>query len=186
MGKTKQAAQVYQLRITLQGIKPPVWRRVQVKDCALPKLHDVIQTCMGWMQSHLHSFDIGGEQYSEPDPDGAMEAEDERKVKLSQVVARGYAKLGYTYDFGDSWGHSIEIEKTLPPEPGVRYPRCVEGQRACPPEDCGGSWGYGNFLKAIQDPSHPEHQDMMEWIGGPFDPEAFDIEAVNAQLAPSR
>jgi hypothetical protein len=186
MGKKKEPTQVYELKITVEKIKPPVWRRVQVKDCSLHKLHDIIQTCMGWTHSHLHSFEIGGEQYGEPDPDGMMETEDERKVKLSQVVARGYAKLGYTYDFGDNWEHTIQVEKTLPAERGGRYPRCIEGRRACPPEDCGGSRGYGAFLEAIQNPGHPEHKNMVEWIGGPFDPETFDIEAVNAELAPSR
>lgn len=182
MAKTKGATQVYQLKITLRDIKPPVWRRVQVKDCTLAKLHSLIQTCMGWDGYHLHAFDIGGEQYSEPDPDGTMEAEDERKVKLSQVVAQGFKKFSYTYDFGDNWDHTIQVEKVLPAEAGVRYPCCIAGKRACPPEDCGGPWGYGDFLEAIQNPKHPEHADMVEWSGGEFDPEAFDIEAVNEEL----
>src|ERR1700686_4852947 len=102
MAKTKEPAQVYQLKITLRDIKPPVWRRVLVKDCTLVKLHGVIQTCMGWDGSHLHAFEIGGEQYGEPDPDGMMETEDERKVKLSRVVTGGIKKFTYTYDFGDN------------------------------------------------------------------------------------
>jgi hypothetical protein len=182
MGKAKEPAQVYQLKITLQGVKPPIWRRVQVKDCTLPQLHDIIQVCMGWEDYHLHAFEIGGEQYSEPDPDGMMETEDERKVKLSQVVEGGIKKFTYTYDFGDSWDHVIQVEKTLPAEKGVKYPRCVDGKRACPPEDCGGSWGYANFLEAIQNPEHPEHEELTEWIGGEFDPEAFDAEDVNEEL----
>jgi Plasmid pRiA4b ORF-3-like protein len=182
MVKTKEAGQVYQLKITLRDSKPPIWRRVQVKDCSLAKLHDIIQTCMGWTNSHLHAFEIGGEQYSEPDPDSMMETEDERKVKLSQVVARGFTKFSYTYDFGDNWEHVIQVEKTLPAEVGVGYPCCLAGKRACPPDDCGGPWGYGNFLEALQNPSHPEHDDMREWIGGAFDPEQFDIEAVNEAL----
>ncbi len=182
MAKTKEPAHVYQLKITLRDIKPPVWRRVQIKDCSLTELHDVIQTCMGWDCYHLHGFEIGGEHYSEPDPDGMMEYEDERKVKLSQVVAAGYKKFTYTYDFGDNWDHVIQIEKVLPAEAGVHYPRCIAGKRACPPEDCGGAWGYGDFLEAIQHPDHPEHEHMVEWAGGEFDPEAFDIEAVNEQM----
>jgi hypothetical protein len=176
MAKTKNAGVIYQLKITLRDTKPPVWRRVQVQDCTLGRLHDVIQTCMGWTNSHLHAFEVGGEQYSEPDPDGMMETEDERKVKLSQVVARGFKKFAYTYDFGDNWDHTVEVEKTLEAEPGVRYPRCVDGKRACPPEDCGGPWGYADFLKAIRDPKHPEHEDMLEWAGDGFDPEEFDVE----------
>jgi hypothetical protein len=182
MAKSKAADQVYQLKITLREIKPPVWRRVQVKDCTLTKLHDIIQTCMGWNGYHLHAFDIGGEQYSEPDPDGMMEAEDERKVKLSRVAAQGFKKFSYTYDFGDSWDHIIQVEKVQDTEAGVHYPHCIDGKRACPPEDCGGVWGYGDFLEAIQNPKHERHEEMLEWVGGEFDPEAFDIEAVNEEL----
>jgi hypothetical protein len=182
MAKTKGAGPVYQLKVTLRDIKPPIWRRVQVKDCSLSKLHDIVQTCLGWTNSHLHAFEIGGEQYSEPDPTGMMETEDERKVRLSQVVAGGIKKFSYTYDFGDNWEHVIQVEKTLAAEPGVRYPRCVDGKRACPPEDCGGPWGYGDFLEAIRDPEHEQHEELTEWIGGDFDPEKFDIEEVNAEL----
>jgi hypothetical protein len=182
MAKTKDASVVYQLKVTLRDTKPPVWRRVQVADCTLGRLHDVIQTCMGWTNSHLNAFEVGGEQYGEPDPDDVMEMEDERKLKLSHAVARGYKKFAYTYDFGDNWDHTVEVEKTLDAEPGVRYPRCVAGKRACPPEDCGGPWGYADFLEAVRDPKHPEHEDMLEWIGGGFDPEKFDVEAVNEEL----
>ena len=111
-----------------------------------------------------------------------METEDERKVKLSQVVARGHKKFSYVYDFGDNWDHTILVEKVLPAEAGVRYPRCTAGKRACPPEDCGGAWGYVDFLDAIKNPKHEQHAGMLEWIGGEFDPEAFDIEAVNEGL----
>jgi hypothetical protein len=182
MAKTKEPAQIYELKITIQDIKPPIWRRVQVTDCSLAKLHDIIQTCMGWDGCHLHAFEIGGEQYGEPDPDGMMETEDERKAKLSQVVARGFKKFSYVYDFGDNWDHIIQVEKVLPAEPGVRYPRCMDGKRACPPEDCGGPWGYGDFLEAIHNPEHAEHEDMLEWVGSKFDPEKFNIEAVNRKL----
>jgi hypothetical protein len=182
MAKSKDAGQVYQLKITLRDIRPPVWRQVQVKDCSLAKLHDIIQTCMGWDGYHLHAFEVGGEQYGQPDPDGMMETEDERRLKLSQVVARGFPKLSYTYDFGDNWDHTVQVEKVLDPEPGVRYPRCLAGKRACPPEDCGGPWGYAEFLEAVQHPEHEQHEEMLEWIGGGFDPEAFDPEAVNEEL----
>ena len=182
MAKAKDSGPVYQLKIALKHVKPPVWRRVQVKDCTLARLHDVIQTCMGWTNSHLHAFEIAGEQYGEPDPDGMMEVINEARIKLSQVVAQGLTKFAYTYDFGDNWDHVIQVEKTLEAEPGARYPRCVAGKRACPPEDCGGPWGYGHFLEAIQGPKHPEHKDMLEWVGGEFDPEAFDMEAVNRRL----
>jgi Plasmid pRiA4b ORF-3-like protein len=182
MAKARTPAQVYQLKITLRDIKPPVWRRVLLKDCALPKLHNIIQVCFGWGGFHLHAFDIGGEQFSEPDPDGMMDCEDEIKIKLSQVVDQGFKKFSYTYDFGDNWDHLIEIEKTLPAEAGLKYPLCVAGKRACPPEDCGGLSGYGNFLQAVANPKHPEHENMVEWIGEDFDPEAFDLDEINSRL----
>ena len=182
MAKAKETGVIYQLKITLQDIKPPVWRRVQVKDCTLAKLHGIIQTCLGWSISHLHAFEVGGEQFGEPDPDGMMETEDERKAKLSRVVAQGFKKFSYTYDFGDNWDHTIQVEKVLDAEAGVRYPRCTAGKRACPPEDCGGAWGYHDFLEAIQNPKHERHEDLLEWVGGEFDPEKLDIEAVNEKL----
>ena len=182
MAKTKEPSLIYRLKITLRDVKPPVWRRVELKDCSLRRLHEIIQTCMGWSDSHLHSFQIGGEEYGEPDPMGELEFHNEGKMKLSQVAAQGYKKFSYTYDFGDNWEHTIQLEKTAAPEPGVHYPRCTDGKRACPPEDCGGPWGYQDFLEAIQKPGHPEHEDMLEWIGGEFDPEKFDLEAVNQEL----
>jgi hypothetical protein len=182
MAKTKDPGVVYQLKITLEDVQPPVWRQVQVKDCTLTRLSDILQTCMGWEGYHLHGFEIGGEHYSEPDPEGMGDYEDERRVKLSQVVGQGYKKFTFTYDFGDNWEHTVQVEKTLPPEPKVRYPRCLDGKRACPPEDCGGTPGYEDFLEAIRDPDHEEHEEMLEWVGGEFDPEAFDLTAVNAML----
>jgi pRiA4b ORF-3-like protein len=182
MVKTKDPGVVYQLKIALRDIKPPIWRRVLVKDCSLAELHDVIQTCMGWERSHMHAFEIGGQQYGELDPDEMMEMEDEKKAKLSQLAAQGVKKFSYTYDFGDNWDHTIEVEKVLDPEPGVRYPLCIAGKRACPPEDCGGPWGYANFLEAVQNPEHEEHADVTEWLGRDFDPEALDLEAVNKAL----
>jgi Plasmid pRiA4b ORF-3-like protein len=183
----KQLAQVYQVKILLQHIKPPIWRRVQVKDCSLAKLHDIIQSCMGWDDYHLHDFEIGGERYGDPAQwqDGfgdELEVGNEGKVKLSQLAARGIKKFQYTYDMGDTWQHLIQIEKPLPSEAGVRYPRCIDGKRACPPEDCGGPWGYGDFLEAIGDPKNERHEDLREWVGGEFDPEHFDIEKINEEL----
>ncbi len=182
MAKAKTPAQIYTLKITLANIKPPIWRRVQVKECTLARLHDIIQTCMGWSNSHLHAFEVGGEEYGEPDPEGMLEQEDDCKLKLGQIVSMGLKRFRYTYDFGDCWDHTIQIEKVLAPDAGVVYPHCVAGKRACPPEDCGGAWGYGTFLEAIQNPKDPEHETMLDWVGGKFDPEAFDIDDVNKQL----
>jgi hypothetical protein len=187
MAKVKGPTQVYQLKITLREIRPPVWRRVQVKDCTLANLHEVIQTCMGWDDYHLHEFDIGDERYGDPrqwqdDFGGDSDVGNEGKVKLSQIVAQGIKKFGYVYDMGDNWDHTIQVEKVLDTESGVRYPRCIEGKRACPPEDCGGPWGYGDFLEAIKNPKHERHEELLEWVGEEFDPEAFDIEAINEEL----
>ena len=172
-------ATVFQLKITLKGIKPPIWRRVQTRDCTLAHVHDIIQLAMGWQFSHLHTFEIGGEHYS-THPD--MECEPATGVKLSQLVEDGVDRFGYVYDMGDNWEHVIRIEKTLPAESGACYPRCITGKRACPPEDCGGIWGYEDFLGRILDPNDEEHEDMLEWVGGDFDPERFHLHQVNEAL----
>ena len=184
--KKQTSADIYQIKVTLNGSKPPIWRRIQVpSDINLGKLHRILQVVMGWTDSHLHQFIMGGTYYGEPDPDYrdmGMEMRDEKRVKLNQLVRGEKSRLRYEYDFGDSWEHELLVEKILPPEPGVRYPVCLKGKRACPPEDVGGVWGYPDFLEAIQNPDHSEHEDMLEWIGGEFDPEAFDLDEVNEAL----
>jgi hypothetical protein len=186
------AGTVYQVKITLDGIRPPIWRRVQVKDCTLARLHDIIQVSMGWDDYHLHEFEITGErfgdpeQWDEPDPWGEQDVANERKVKLSQLLDRDVKKFRYAYDMGDDWQHTIQIEKVLPAEAGVRYPRCIDGKRACPPEDCRGPWGYADLLEALQKPKTPRQEELLEWIGGEFDAEAFDPEAVNQALTALR
>lgn len=182
MAKSTDADGVYQLKITLKHTKPPIWRRVQLKDCHLGKLHDIIQSAMGWYDCHLHLFDVGGEQYGVPSEDDWSEVQDESRLRLSRVVNSGIKKFSYTYDFGDNWEHAIQVEKVLAPEAGAKYPLCIAGKRACPPEDCGGPWGYGSFLGAISNPGHEQHKEMLEWAGGAFDPEAFSVEAVNLRL----
>ncbi len=173
----------YQLKITLRDSRPPIWRRVLVPgDFSLHKLHRVAQIAMGWTDSHLHQFLVGEICYGEPHPDDEIEMNDERRFTLNQIAPREKSKFVYEYDFGDSWEHEILVEKVLPPEPGVKYPLCVKGKRACPPEDVGGVWGYDTFLKAIRDPDHEEHDSYLEWIGGEFDPEAFDLDEINQEL----
>jgi hypothetical protein len=140
---------------------------------------------MGWEDSHMHQFKVGKTYYGTLYPDDFDDVtmtKDEKTVAVSEVMAKPKAKMVYEYDFGDSWEHEILLEKILPPEPGVKYPVCLDGKRACPPEDCGGTWGYADLLEAIQDPKHPEHEDRLEWIGGSFDPEAFDVGKVNRAL----
>ncbi len=181
--KSETGAQIYQIKVTLEGSKPPIWRRLRVSgDVTLAQLHDIIQIAMGWEGYHLHQFIVGNAYYGEPHPDYGPEMRDERRVTLRQIAPREGMRFRYEYDFGDGWMHQILVEKFLPPEPGEVYPICIEGKRACPPEDVGGIWGYYDFLEAIRDPEHPEHEDYLEWIGGEFDPEAFDLEGVNEAL----
>jgi hypothetical protein len=165
---------VYQLKITLRHISPPIWRRIQVPDCTLADLHDVIQSAMGWDNYHLYSFSVGGQRYSEPDRTSEMGMANASRAKLSRLIPRPKRKFRYTYDFGDNWEHDILVEKILPRQEGAPYPIVLEGKRACPPEDVGGPWGYMEYLEAIRDPNHERHNEMLEW-GGEFDPEAHDI-----------
>ncbi|MFZ4795630.1 MAG: plasmid pRiA4b ORF-3 family protein [Blastocatellia bacterium] len=181
--ETTTSGIVYQLRITLRGIRPPVWRRVLVSgDFSLGKLHRVIQVSFGWQGYHLHHFDVDGEYFGEPGPDDWERIHDERRIKLGNVASVPKVKFKYLYDFGDGWDHDILVEKILAPEEGGIYPVCVTGRRACPPEDVGGIWGYADFLDAIRDPKHDEHQTMVDWVGGEFDPEKFDLAATNLLL----
>ena len=177
---SKPTGTVYQFQITLLGIKPPIWRRIQVKDCTLDTLHEHIQTAMGWTNSHLHQFEIHGKRYGDPTllGDGFEDPEcvDSTKTTLGDILPQTGNRFTfrYEYDFGDGWQHEVIFEGHPPVDPKTKYPVCLEGTRACPPEDCGGVWGYGDFLDAIRNPEHEDHSSMMEWIGGRFDPEEFD------------
>lgn len=171
---------VFQFKITLIGSEPPIWRRIQVEDCTLDKLHEHIQTAMGWTNSHLHDFLIAGERYGDPDLLGddfeEFEGIDSTGIRLHKVVPTTGKRFRfkYEYDFGDGWEHEICFEGCPPKEPGTNYPLCVEGERACPPEDVGGIYGYESFLEIIRDKSHSEDAAMLRWAGDHFDPEAFD------------
>lgn len=137
---------------------------------------------MGWTDSHLHQFIVGNTYYGVPDPDWDLEIKSERGKKLEQIVANPKDRFVYEYDFGDSWEHELLVEQILSPAPHGQYPVCLAEKRASPPEDVGGIWGYAEFLEAIKDPKHPEHQGMLTWVGGSFDPEACDLAAINQQL----
>ena len=179
MPRKRKPQNIYQIKVTLKDIRPPIWRRLQVPgNISLAELHDIIQNAMGWGNYHLYTFNIGGEEYGIPD-DG-WDVRPDTRFFLNELP-EGY-KFTYIYDMGDWWKHEVKIEKILPPEEGVSYPRCIKGRRACPPEDCGGPWGYAGLLEALADPEHPEHDDYLEWLGGEFDPEAFDLEEVNLRL----
>ncbi len=179
---------VYQFKVTLKEIEPPIWRRIQVKDCTLDKLHEHIQTAMGWTNSHLHQFMIGGVRHG--DPELIYEGwEDEEppvnslRTKISKIVPTEGKRFqfDYEYDFGDGWEHEILFEGFVPAEKGVRYPLCVEGARACPPEDVGGPYGYEEYVRAMANPRHKRHKEFLEW-NGPYDPEKFDAEAATKEM----
>jgi hypothetical protein len=175
---------IYQIKVTLKGSKPPIWRRIQVScNTTLAELHHILQAVMGWWDYHLHQFIVGRTYYGVPDPnyDDFMDMRDESEVRLNQIADEG-SKFIYEYDFGDSWEHVLLVEKVLEPEPGQQYPVCIKGKRARPPEDVGGIWGYEEFLEAIRDPDHSEHDEYLEWVGGEFDPEAFNLDEINAAL----
>jgi Plasmid pRiA4b ORF-3-like protein len=171
------------VKITLRGIRPPIWRRVQVPgSLPLAALHDVIQTVFGWTDTHLHQFVIAGETYGRPDDfDEALV--DETAVTLGQAAGTRTKRFAYVYDFGDNWEHEVVVEKIVAGNSGSERPLCLGGRRHRPPEDCGGPPGYQNFLEAIRDPGHEEHEAMLEWVGGSFDAEAFDLAMVNRALA---
>jgi hypothetical protein len=174
---------LYQIKVTLQGLRPPVWRRLQVPgDISLSKLHQVLQVAMGWTNSHLHQFKVGEEYYGEAGAEFGLEVKSERRAKLNQVAPAEKSRFLYEYDFGDSWEHEILVEKILPPAPGVGPPVCLAGKRACPPEDCGGVWGYAEMLDVLQHPNTARYEEITEWLGGEFDAEAFPLDAINADL----
>ena len=180
---------IYQLKITLEDSDPAIWRRIRTADCTLAGLHDIIQCVLDWEEAHPHVFEVGDEQYSSGeslDCDVMGDFEDGNDVLLSHLAEDDTRSFVYEYDFGDSWRHVIEIEETLPAAPGVRYPTCVDGARAAPPEDCGGMWGYAEKLNILKKPNHPEHEELQEWFPPDFDPEAFSVEQVNRWLTPLR
>jgi hypothetical protein len=186
LGEAGPGEPVYQLRVTLLDVSdPPVWRRLQVPArVRLDRLHSVLQAAMGWEDAHLHMFEAGRRRFGDADPE--LEFEDERKVRLADLVARKGTRIGYLYDFGDSWDHQIEVEETLVAEADVRYPVCLAGEGACPPEDCGGAGGYQRVREALADPADPEHDEVREWLGldGSSDvtPGQFDLDQVNRAL----
>ncbi len=183
----KKGDLIYQFKVTLLEIKPAIWRRIQVPDCTLAELHEYIQAAFGWENYHLHQFEIDGERYQPPLAPGDFEFDpeirDETQFMLGKLVPRAGRKprWAYEYDFGDGWRHEIQFEGFVPIDSKGKYPVCVEGERACPPEDCGGPWGYADYLAAIADPKHEEHEEMLEWRG-PFDPERFDAKKATKEM----
>ncbi|MDA8390724.1 MAG: plasmid pRiA4b ORF-3 family protein [Gammaproteobacteria bacterium] len=179
------ASQVYELYVVLENIEPPIWRRLLVPAAiTLPKLHDLLQLAMGWTDSHLHSFTFGEESYGMADVDGFAELDmrDERRQILGAALGESAREFLYEYDFGDGWRHRIAVTPLARPNLDWRYPLCTGGGRAAPPEDVGGPGGYAEFLAGIRDPGHTEHESLLIWAGGAFDPEGFDLNAINRAL----
>ncbi len=181
--KKNDCKNIRQFKIVLEDTRPTIWRRVQVpENYSFWDLHVAIQDAMGWADCHLHQFETivprpGNIEYiGIPDKEGYMEVAAGWKEKVSDWFSLDKRKImRYVYDFGDSWNHKITLEEILPKEEKTKYPVCVAGVRACPPEDCGGIWGYYDLLEITNNPKHKEYKDMMEWLGGEkFDPEEFD------------
>jgi Plasmid pRiA4b ORF-3-like protein len=181
---------VVQIKVKLRGVsKPPVWRRLQLPaDTPLDRLHEAIVAALGWAGYHMHAFRSGPDEFGMPDPELAFT--DERRVSLGELIGGVGDRLVYTYDFGDDWEHEIVVEELLDADPKVHYPVLVAGKGACPPEDCGGPWGYAELKEILADPTHDRHQEVLDWLGldagSAFDPGAFDADEIEEELALSR
>ena len=172
---------LYELKVEIQRIDPPIWRLIQVPPrTSLKRLHKILQIAMGWTNSHLHMFKVDGHEYGEPNPEYDFEVLDESKLTLEKIFAGGTKSFQYEYDMGDSWMHEITLQREIESED--TKPGCTAGARACPPEDCGSVPGYYNLLVVLSDPDHEEHESMLEWVGGKYDPNAFDATAVDRAL----
>lgn len=181
------ADSVHQLKVTLRGVKPPVWRRIVVRsDLSLGELAPILGGAMGWLGGHLHMFDVDGTSYGSPDPDWPSDDLDESEFRLGQVLPSVRDKMRWDYDFGDGWEHNVVVEKIFEAEPGVESPICLAGKRTCPPEDCGGPHGYARLLEVLADPSHPKHEELKEWAPIDFDPHYFDIEEAGLEMRSPR
>jgi len=171
---------VYRLKITLSEIQPPIWRRILVPDVSLAKLHLILQAAMGWQNSHFYRFDVGGIKYTDPESAAELGKEAAGRTRLGALALTEGSRFEYTYDFGDNWRHEIVVEEVLP-SGQEKVPVCLEGRRACPPENVGGTRVYKKLLSALRNPRHKQHAALRDWVGA-FDPEAFDVDAVTASL----
>ena len=171
---------LYEIKVELKEIEPPIWRIIQVPSrTSLLRLHRILQRTMGWKNYYLHLFEMDGKRYGEPSTEWDIEVLDSRKMNLEKIFSGGRTSFLYEYDLGDSWMHEITLLGTVAGEEKLG---CTAGARACPPEDCGGTMGYYELLVALSDPDHEEHDTMLEWVGGKFDPNAFNVAAVDQTL----
>jgi hypothetical protein len=183
--KSDGAAPIYGIKVGLRGAKPPIWRRIELSaDTTLARLHRIIQVAFGWDDSHLHVFETSYGEFGVADRELGHRAEG--PVTLEQVAPAEGDRISYLYDFGDSWLHEIEVEAVLDRDASVKYPRCTGGRRAAPAEDSGGIWGYEEVVAILADPSHPEHEERLEWLGldsaADFQPARFDAAEVTRAL----
>ena len=173
---------LYEINVELQEIEPLIWRVLRVPSrTSLLRLHWILQRAMGWTNSHLHLFEVDGKRYGEPSTEWDIEVLDSRKMTLEKIFSGGRTSFLYEYDLGDSWRHEITLLGTVEGE-AEEKPGCAGGARACPPEDCGSTTGYYHLLVALSDPDHEDHDAMLEWVGDKFDPNAFDVAAVDQAL----
>ena len=164
-----------ELKVSLRDVEPRVWRRIVIPaSISLRDLHEVLQAAMGWDDAHLYLFAIGAVDFGDVED---MDELGDVRTQLADLVAPGVT-FRYDYDFGDGWEHDVRVLRTTVTD----GPHCLDGARACPPEDCGGPQGYAHLLEVLADPGHPDHDELDEWIGRPVDPEAFDLHAVDAAL----
>lgn len=178
----KNKSNLLQMRISLNESSPEIWRRFLVEDTiTVYALHNVIQIVMNWTNAHLHLFEINGKKYSLPEyfEDSGETFLDEQDIKLSDLNFSEGDSFSYVYDMGDNWEHTVKVEKISKPDPEKEYPLCIEGEMACPIEDCGGLDGYYKMIEIIDDPDHDEHEDYLDWLGEDFEADFFDLEDVN-------
>ena len=178
---------VYQIQISLTNSKPEIWRKILVQpNLSLANFHMTIQIVMGWDNSHLHQFIKNKTFYTRKMEDdmtwGDLNNVDYKGLKISDLLKNENDKIDYEYDFGDSWHHDIDLEKILETIEKTKYPTCIDGKLACPPEDCGGIWGYSDLLKVLNNPGHKDYADLLDWLDGEFDPNYFNIEKTNLNL----
>jgi len=183
----KKIERAYQFKITLKGIEPPVWRRIQVPETfSFWDLHVAVQDAMGWQDYHLHDFTVINPRTQSKERLGIPDEDDEFELNIladwdyniADYFPSKNRAAAYVYDYGDNWEHEIKFEKTVPRDKGKKYPRCLAGERACPPEDCGGVYGYREFLEAIMDSGHDRHQELLSWAGPDFEPERYSPKKV--------
>ena len=187
-GEFAMGEPILQFKVTLRGIRPQIWRRLQVPaSYTFWDLHVAIQDAMGWADCHLHAFRI-----EHPDSESleVLGIPNEEWIPGQQATVPGWEiqildyfqtlgdKAEYEYDFGDSWIHDVVLEEMLPPERGAEYPRCLAGRRACPPEDCGGIPGYKELIEVMNDPAHERRTNLVDWLGKGYEPESFDAAKV--------